>query len=205
MKKLIAASLILLSCSSFASVMGRYEGSNGTQVDFSVLTYMGGIIIDARLDIDEDSRDSALQSVRMRKEQFDQLFDSETEVTDLELISPFEAKASASGDQSDRTVVITEQFIEGVLVSEKILTLKIKDGLLTSARLKSRQRRGLLNMIPLWMAKVFDKKIELTRTEDGLLLRDDYEDICRVTTDQAIERAQRSGNYEELSQICANN
>jgi len=50
MKKLIAASLILLSCSSFASVMGRYEGDAGTQVDFSVLTFARGISIDARLD-----------------------------------------------------------------------------------------------------------------------------------------------------------
>lgn len=71
-----------------------------------------------------------------------------------------------------------------------------------SAELKTRKRRGVLGMVPLWMAKVFDKKIELTRSADGLLLRDDGFDICRVTESAAIEQAQDGGSYSELNSIC---
>lgn len=205
MKKLLVLCLVLVSSSSFASVMGRYEGTNGTQIDFEVLTYMGGIGIDARLDPDQDSRNSAMQSVRMEKHQFDKLFDSSDEIEEMSLLSPFSATGSASGTQAKRTVVINESYIDGVLVSEKILTIKIKNGSIVSAELKTRKRRGLLNMVPLWMAKVFDEKIEVTKTQDGLLLRDDGVEICRVTSQTAIEQAQNSGSYSELNRICAEN
>src|SRR5690606_36404129 len=90
----------------------------------------------------------------------------------------------------------------GTLVSQKILKLNSENGELVKATLESSKRRGILGIIPLWMKRVFKKSIDLRKVEDGLLLRDDGVDICRVTSEAAIAQGAKGGNSSELRAVC---
>lgn len=203
MKFVIAMALAGILSSASADVIGRYEAKNNGLIDFKVLTYTRGITLDARLDPKKDSRVSALQTVQLSFNQYQLLFETEQEVKDLRLSGVFKTTASASGDNANRKVTIVEVFEEGgKLVTEKTLKLSIVAGEIMEASLVTRQRRGLLNVIPLWMSKVFNKSIELNKAEDGLLLRDDSGDLCRVTEENKMKLAARGGSTVELQKIC---
>lgn len=203
MKLVIAMVLAGIFSSASADVIGRYEAKNNGLIDFKVLTYTRGITLDARLDPKKDSRVSALQTVQLSFNQYHLLFETEQEVKDLRLSGVFEATANASGDNANRTVTIVEVFEEGgKLITEKTLKLNIVAGEIMDASLVTRQRRGLLNIIPLWMGKVFKKSIEVNKVEDGLLLRNDSADLCRVTEESKIKLAARGGSTAQLQDIC---
>ena len=203
MKFVIAMALAGILSSASADVIGRYEAKNNGLIDFKVLTYTRGITLDARLDPKKDSRVSALQTVQLSFNQYQLLFETEQEVAQLRLSGAFKTTANASGDSANRTVTIVEVFEEGdKLVTEKTLKLNIVAGEIMEASLVTRQRRGLLNVIPLWMSKVFKGSIELNKVEDGLLLRNDSSDMCRVTEESKIKLAARGGSTAQLQDIC---
>ncbi len=206
MKKIISLQLLALLfgfSSVQADVIGLYEGDNGTQIDFEVLTYTRGINIDARLDPSKDSRVSALQSVHMTSDQYREVFETNKTISNMKLSGVFDSSAQAETKDGMRTVTITETYLSdgGVLVTEKILKIEIQQKEISSIKLQTRVRRGFLGA-PLWMSKVFNEKVEVTKVKDGLSLRDDGYEICRVTSDEAIDRGARGGSTAELSKVC---
>ncbi len=210
MKNLVLV-VFLAVCASFSSVnanvIGLYEGADGAQIDFNVLTYTRGIAIDARLDPSVDNRRSALQQVTMTSDQYREIFESDKTIEQMKLGGVFDSVADAKTEDDQRKVTITETFSSDgdVLVTKKVLEIKIKNQEIESIKLQTKVRRGLLGIVPLWMAKVFNEKVEVTKVKDGLLLRDDGHEFCRVTNSEAIDQGALGGDYQELSAVCNQN